>query len=118
MSYCHLDGSTPKVLQLHPLVRTQINNRMSSVSCYSQCEDYVPPECAMTDITSSTQLACDPLTSTYTQQLVVTYENAPAGGWLVVNDEPQFIGSSPQTVSLVGQPADGQTVDVTAYFLR
>ena len=116
MSYCHLDGSTPKVLQLHPLVRTQINNRMSSASCYSQCEDYVPPECAMTDISTSTQLACDPLTSTYTQQLVVTYENAPAGGWLVVNDEPQFIGSSPQTVSLVGQPADGQTVDVTAYF--
>ena len=82
MSYCHLDGSTPKVLQLHPLVRTQINNRMSSASCYSQCEDYVPPECAMTDISTSTQLACDPLTSTYTQQLVVTYENAPAGGWL------------------------------------
>ena len=116
MSYCHLDGSTPKILELHPLVRSRIINRMSSVSCYNQCEEYIPPECALLDIIPSTQQACNPLTSTYTQQVVVTHENAPADGWLVVNDEIKAINASPQLVTLAGQPADGQTVDVTAYF--
>ena len=116
MSYCHLDNSTPKVLQLHPLVEQKMIERMSNVGCYGSCEGYEPPECEILDITTSVQQACNPLTLTYTQQIVVTHNYAPADGFLIVNNEQTVIGSSPQTVTLVDQPADGQTVGVTAYF--
>ena len=116
MSYCHLDNSTPKVLQLHPLVEQKMIQRMSNVGCYRSCEGYEPPECEILDISTSVQQACNPLTLTYTQQVVVTHNYAPADGFLIVNDEQTVIGSSPQSVTLVDQPADGQTVGVTAYF--
>jgi hypothetical protein len=61
-------------------------------------------------------LPCNPASSTYTQQVVITYENNPTLGVLVVNGTSHTIGSSPQTVTLVNQPADGLPVDVDVYF--
>lgn len=117
MSYCHLDNSTPKVLQFHPLVeQNALIPSMSSASCYGFCEGYTPPECAITDIQSGNQQACDPLTLTYTQQLIITHEYAPADGWMIVNGEQKAITNSPQAVTLVGQPANGQNVNVNVYF--
>ena len=117
MSYCHLDNSTPKVLQFHPLVeQNALIPSMSSASCYGFCEGYTPPECAITDIQAGNQQACDPLTLTYTQQLIITHEYAPADGWMIVNGEQKAITNSPQAVNLVGQPANGQNVNVNVYF--
>ena len=116
MSYCHIT-STPKVLQFHPVVeQNALIPSMSAASCYGACEGWTPPECAITNIQAGTQQACDPLTLTYSQQVIITHEYAPADGWLMVNGEQKLITSSPQAVSLIGQPADGQNVNVTAYF--
>ena len=117
MSYCHLDNSTPKVLQFHPLVENNaLIPSMSSSGCYTFCEEYEPPECAITDIEGGVKQSCDPITLTYTQQVIITFENAPADGFLVINGEQKPIGSSPQSINLVGQPADGQTAGISAYF--
>lgn len=116
MSYCHIT-STPKVLQFHPIVeQNALIPSMSSAGCYGACEGWTPPECSITNITGGVQQACDPLTLTYSQQVIVTYEYAPADGWLVVNGETKAITGSPQSVNLIGQPADGQNVNVSAYF--
>jgi hypothetical protein len=72
--------------------------------------------CAISDLASGTQTACDPATNTYTQVVVVTYENPPASGSLVVNGQSFAIGTSPQSVALVGLVANGALVDVTASF--
>lgn len=117
MSYCHIAPSTPKVLQFHPLVENNaLIPSMSAAGCYGGCEGWTPPECAITDISGGNQQACDPVTLTYTQQVIVTHEYAPADGWLIVNGEQKAIFPSPQVVNLVGQPADGQNVNVSAYF--
>ena len=117
MSYCHLDGSTPKVLQFHPLVESNaLIPSMSASGCYTQCEEYEPPVCEITDIQGGVQQACDPLSLTYTQQVILTYENAPADGFLVINGDQKPIGSSPQSINLVGLPADGQPASISAYF--
>lgn len=116
MSYCHTT-STGKTLVFHPLVE---NNALipgiSNSGCYTGCEGYTPPECAITAITEGNQLPCDPISQTYTQQVIIAHEYGPASGWLVVNGEQKAIGSSPQAITLLNQPADGQTVNVSAYF--
>jgi hypothetical protein len=72
--------------------------------------------CAISDLAAGTQTACDPATNTYTQVVVVTYENAPASGNLVVNGQSFAIGTSPQEVTLVDLISNGAHVDVTANF--
>jgi hypothetical protein len=72
--------------------------------------------CAISDLAAGTQTACNPATNTYTQQVVVTYANPPATGNLVVNTQSFAIGTSPQTVTLVGLTANGAAVNVTASF--
>lgn len=72
--------------------------------------------CAITNITAGAQFTCDPVTNTYTQQLIVEYENEPAIGQLNVNGNLYPILSSPQNVNLLNMPADGQAVSVTAHF--
>ncbi|MDB0025413.1 M12 family metallo-peptidase [Flavobacteriales bacterium] len=116
MSYCHTT-STGKTLVFHPLVESNaLIPGISNAGCYTGCEGYTPPECAITAITEGTQLPCDPISQTYTQQVFVEHEYAPASGWLVVNGEPRAITSSPQPVILLNEPTDGQTVDISAYF--
>ena len=74
------------------------------------------PVCNITSITAGAQTACVPATNTYTQEVVVTYANAPATGTLDVNGQSFAITSSPQTVNLMGLVADGNIVNVTASF--
>ncbi|MDH3712203.1 MAG: hypothetical protein OER04_20110, partial [Cyclobacteriaceae bacterium] len=76
----------------------------------------VTPVCSISVLTAGTQSACDPGTNTYTQEVTVTYENAPATGTLDVNGQSFTITTSPQTVTLTGLAADGAAVDVTASF--
>ena len=72
--------------------------------------------CGIISAVSGLQLPCNPASSTYTQQVVITYENNPTLGVIVVNGTSHLIGTSPQTVTLVNQSADGQPVDVEVYF--
>ncbi len=72
--------------------------------------------CAITNLAAGTQTACVPGTNTYTQQVTVTYNNAPGSGSLVVNGQSFAITSSPQTVTLTGLTANGLPVNTTANF--
>ena len=74
------------------------------------------PVCGISDLAAGTQTACVPATNTYTQQVIVTFANAPATGNLVVNGQNFTIGTSPQTVTLTGLVANGAAVNVTASF--
>ncbi|QQS29200.1 MAG: T9SS type A sorting domain-containing protein [Sphingobacteriales bacterium] len=80
----------------------------------ANCE--VVLNCAITDITAGTQSACDPLTNTYTQEITITYEDAPASGDLMVNGQAYAIATSPQTVILTNLIADGATFSVSVFF--
>ena len=78
MSYCHIDPDVPKTLQFHPVVEEQaLIPGISNASCYTFCEEYTPPECAITGITPGNQMACDPVTGLYTQQVFVSFEYPP-----------------------------------------
>ena len=72
--------------------------------------------CAISNLSAGTQAACSPSDDTYTQEVVVTYTNAPASGTLNVNGQSFAITSSPQTVTLINLLADGNPVNVTAVF--
>lgn len=72
--------------------------------------------CSLDGLTAGAQGACDGITDTYTQDVVVTYSSAPATGTLDLNGQSFAITGSPQTVTLVGLTADGLDVDVTASF--
>ena len=87
---------------------------MSASGCYTQCEEYEPPVCEITDIQGGVQQACDPLSLTYTQQVILTYENAPADGFLVINGDQSALERprhQPWWAS-----ADGQPASISAYF--
>lgn len=71
--------------------------------------------CAITAISAGTQSACDPTSNTYTQAVIITYNNAP-GGTIDVNGQTFAVGTSPQNVTLTGLPANGNNVSVTAFF--
>ncbi len=75
-----------------------------------------PTSCAITVITAGTQSACNPADNTYTQEVEVRFTDEPATGMLDVNGQLFAIGTSPQTVTLVGLDSDGLDVDVTAFF--
>jgi len=72
--------------------------------------------CSITALGLGTQTVCDPVTNTYTQEIVVTYTNEPTTGTLDVNGQSFAITSSPQTVTLTGLLADGNPVNTTAVF--
>ncbi len=72
--------------------------------------------CSISDLAAGAQTACNATSNTYTQVVVVTFANAPASGNLVVNGQTFLIGTSPQSVTLVGLNANGAAVNVTASF--
>jgi uncharacterized repeat protein (TIGR03806 family) len=72
--------------------------------------------CFIRNIEEATQGACQQSTNTYTQDLIITYANAPATGTLEVNGQSFPITASPQTVTLTNLVADGGPVNVTAFF--
>lgn len=72
--------------------------------------------CSISTLSAGTQSVCDPATNFYTQDVTVTYTNAPATGTLDVNGQSFPISSSPQTLTLSNLTADGAAVNVTASF--
>lgn len=84
-----------------------IHNISTGVSC---------TPCSITAITAGAQTACLPANNSYTQEVTITYANAPASGTLDVNGQSFAITTSPQTVTLVGLISDGNAVNVTANF--
>ncbi len=75
-----------------------------------------PSECMISGLDAGTQTACDPVTNTYEQEVIVTYDHAPETGSLIVNGQSFSIEASPQSVILEDLMADGNEVDVTATF--
>ena len=71
--------------------------------------------CSITAVLAGSQLSCNPETNTYSQQLILLYDSPPTG-LLNVNGSLFTISGSPQTVSLNNLPADGQPVNVSAFF--
>jgi len=118
MSYCHAIGGGSVILNFHPTVKTYgLQPAIEGDGyCFTDCDGYEPPVCAMFSIQEGLQLPCNPTTSTYTQQVVIEYENPPDVGLLNVNGTLHSINNSPQTITLVNIPAENQTVDVAAFF--
>ena len=77
---------------------------------------YDIPQCQITNLTAGTQTACNNSDNTYTQEITITYQNAPGSGTLDVNGQSFAITSSPQTITLTGLNSDGNNVNVTASF--
>jgi len=71
--------------------------------------------CAISSVLPGAQLDCNPATNTYSQQLILLYDNAPAG-LINVNGSLFTISGSPQTISLNNLPSNGAPVDVTVFF--
>jgi len=67
-------------------------------------------------VSAGAQTACVPATNFYTQELTITYANAPAGTDLLVNGQAFAVTGSPQTVLLTDLVSDGQMVDVEIAF--
>lgn len=72
--------------------------------------------CTITAISVGVQTPCNAADNTYTQEITVTFNNAPGTGTLMINGQPFAIGTSPQMVTLTGLPANGQAVNLTANF--
>jgi len=88
-------------------------------ACTTPVNFTAPPPCTVSCIISAalgTQTPCVTATGQYTQQVIVTYANAPATGTIDVNGQSFVITTSPQTVTLVGLTADGNAVATTAAF--
>lgn len=87
---------------------------------YAENNVFVAPAacnvCTISDLAAGTQTPCVSSNNTYTQQVIVTYANAPATGSLNVNGQTFPITTSPQTVTLTGLTANGALVNVTAFF--
>lgn len=71
--------------------------------------------CSISALLAGAQSPCNASTNTYSQQVILVYDDAPAG-LLNVNGSLFTVTGSPQTVSLNNLPADGNPVNVTAYF--
>lgn len=78
--------------------------------------DLPPVLCSILDVVALEQSACNPETNTYSQNVQISYENAPEEGTLLVNGQSFLISGSPQTVTLVGLPSDGEDVNVEVQF--
>jgi len=71
--------------------------------------------CNIGSVLTGAQLACNPETNTYSQQLILIYDNPPAG-LINVNGALFTISGSPQTVSLNNLPSNGAPVDIDIFF--
>ena len=73
-------------------------------------------DCPLGDIQLGATNMCDDGNDTYSQDIVIYYQNPPLTGTLNVNGQAFAITSSPQIVTLTGLDADGFEVDVEAFF--
>ncbi len=87
-----------------------------SYSMAGEAISQILASCAITAIELQDQSSCDPVSNTYSQELLITYSNEPSSGTLDVNGQSFSITGSPQLITLEGLISDGQPVDVTAGF--
>lgn len=90
-----------------PVLHHFNDNGMMTVDC---------PDCNIVNVTIGDQSACDPITNTYTQEVIIEYTGGPMSGNLEVNNQLFALTASPQTVTLSGLNSDGATVDVNVEF--
>ncbi len=81
-------------------------------------EGYDPNEtsCAISSVVALSQSACATSSGTYTQDIEISYTDAPASGGLSVNNQEFAITSSPQTLTLTNLMANGTSVGVSVSF--
>ena len=72
--------------------------------------------CRINSIELGAQTACDPLSNSYSQDIIITYESPPITGNLVVNGISEPPTGSPQTITLTGLISDGLPLGVSAAF--
>lgn len=72
--------------------------------------------CTIQSVEAGQQTPCVVATNSYTQEVIITYDQAPATGQLSVNGRLFDITGSPQTVVLTDLDSDGQPVDVDVFF--
>ena len=77
---------------------------------------YFEPQCIISSLTAGIQSPCDSLNNEYTQDIIITYINAPSSGSLSVNGQLFPITTSPQTITLTSLISDANPVDVDAFF--
>ncbi len=83
---------------------------------FFNCLELCPPPCEITDLEVVEQDVCNPESNTFTSLVRVTYANPPSTGNLIVYSRSFPILGSPQDVELSDLPAEGGSIDVTAYF--
>lgn len=91
----------------------------TTIACGTATDDVVIGNncpCSVIAISAGTQSACNPVSNTYSQQVTISFSNAPSSGDLIVNGQSFTIGTSPRTVTLTNLPANGAAVSVTASF--
>ncbi len=71
--------------------------------------------CSVSALLAGVQSPCNQETNTYSQQIILIYDDAPTG-LLNINGSLFTVTGSPQIVSLNNLPANGAPVDVTVYF--
>jgi len=95
-------------------------NDIQNTNCLAVSSNSKPIEvdfsCRITSIEAGGQTSCDPNTNTFSQDLIITYDQPPITGNLVVNGAIFPITGSPQTVTLVGLLSDGLPQSVSATF--
>ena len=97
-------------------ISTDINCARTENNVFTAPSACVSTACVISSVTAGTQTSCAG-NNQYTQQIIVTFANAPSSGTLLVNGQSFSIGnSSPQTITLTGLTADGAAVNVTASF--
>ena len=67
---------------------------------------YFEPQCIISSLTAGIQSPCDSLNNEYTQDIIITYINAPSSGSLSVNGQLFPITTSPQTITLTSLISD------------
>jgi len=77
---------------------------------------YASQPCDITDLDAGVQSLCNGTSQTYSQEVIVYYENAPSNGQLSVKGQLFEITNSPQSVMLTGLEANGDPQIVTAFF--
>ncbi len=83
-------------------------------SAWTAPESCLLPPCAIDSVLLGTQSACDPLTDTYSQELIVYSTSAPATDSLSVNGV--LFAADADTVLLTGLSSDGLPVDLTVLY--
>jgi len=75
-----------------------------------------PDPCAVLSVTLGSSTGCNVINQTFSQELIISYENGPGSGFLNVNGQSFGISGSPQIIDLTGLTPDGAAVNVDVSF--